>query len=109
MLKAAKGGQIGINGEFYKGGRFLPESIFCDQWMNGCKKAASKTFSLVKYAKKESCGAIFEKDGKIYSTSIREEEAKSAYADLCYQLNAGSISGFEWYYRDTIQRAGKEI
>ena len=109
MAKAAKGGQVGINGEFYKGGRFMPETIFCDRWMNGCKKALSKTFALVKYAKKENCGAIFKKAGKIYAMSIRQNEVQNAYEDLRSQLNAGLISGFEWYYRDTVQQAGEEF
>lgn len=109
MAKAAKGGQIGINGEFYKGGRFMPETIFCDSWINGCKKALFKTFELVKNAKKGSYGAIFEKDKKVYSISIRAEEARTAYTALCDQLKNGEISGFDWYQKNTIQHMGKEL
>ena len=90
LAKAAKGGQVGINGEWYKGGQFLPLTIFCDKWANGCLRGRTKSAKMMRLAKSSTYCAIVKVDGTVYARACNDETAAELYAEAVKH-------DYEWY------------
>ena len=108
FIRAAKGGQIGINGEFYKGGCFLPETIFCDPWQNACKKAKNKNQKIINTAKKNDFGLIVKDEKGLTAIEVTNESSSKVYNEMIKNFNSRNIVGFEWYKNGKLLQCGGE-
>ena len=94
--RAPKGGIVGINGEWYKGGRFLPLTIFCDKTENQIKRSKMKTASMITATRKTRYSFIVKTDSGYIYFQVSESEKTEIWNDL-YKKVGTEIIGFEHY------------
>lgn len=94
--RAPKGGIVGINGEWYKGGRFLPLTIFCDKTANQIKRSKQKTYAMMTAARKSKYSFIVKTENGYTYFSVPESEKAEIWNDL-YKKVETEIIGFEHY------------
>lgn len=94
--RAPKGGIVGINGEWYKGGRFLPLTIFCDKTANQIKRSKQKTCAMMTATRKSKYSFIVRTESGYTYFSVPESERVEIWNELDKKVGT-EIIGFEHY------------
>lgn len=97
LTRACKGGQDGANGEWYKGGQFLPQTIHCDKGKNQIKRAKQKITALYNLVRKAQHGFIVRQYSGYVAFVAETSKIAEIWDDINNKLINGEILGFEYF------------